>query len=189
MLKYFSMSLGVHAVALTAAVVTVSHAPEAGLDGPPQGTVITVRYLGKVPAQVVEHETSFLPNGSGPLEKKMKPVEKRKTPANPPREQATDAKVPGKGGQTNPVAGLRCPAPPYPRAAKRARAEGAVQLSIRINASGRVEKATLLKSSGRRDFDRAALDTIKRSWRYRPATKWGQPVTSSEVVEIKFRLD
>jgi hypothetical protein len=37
MLKYFSMSLGVHAVALTAAVVSVYHAPETGLDGPPAG--------------------------------------------------------------------------------------------------------------------------------------------------------
>jgi TonB family protein len=64
-----------------------------------------------------------------------------------------------------------------------------VQLSIRINTSGRVETANILKSSGRRDFDRAALETIKRSWRYRPATQWGKPVSSSEVVEIRFRLD
>lgn len=188
MIKYFGISMGVHAVALVAAV-SIATFPHLGLEDVPSGGVLTVRYLG--PAQSVSEVQE---KWSAPAEPNHGPqqVAERETAHPAAREENPTSDSSGKvgdGGQTNPVVGLRCPVPPYPRTAKRARAEGTVQLWVTIDEFGRVREAKVKRSSGRDDFDRVAQKTIENSWRYRPATRWGEPVTSREVVEIRFRLD
>ncbi len=80
------------------------------------------------------------------------------------------------------------PTPRYPEAARKQGVEGAVVLRLNIDVTGRVRQATVVKSSGRGDFDHAAVETIESRWRYRPARSWGKPVESSEVVRVCFVL-
>lgn len=83
---------------------------------------------------------------------------------------------------------LRNPTPPYPEDARRDGVEGIVILRLNIDEAGKVKQAAVVKSSGRGDFDHAAVDTIERRWRYRPALSWGRPVESTETVRICFVL-
>lgn len=83
---------------------------------------------------------------------------------------------------------LSNPTPPYPENARRGGVEGVVVLRLNINAEGRVRQATVVRSSGRGDFDQAAIHTIEQRWRYRPATSWGHAVESVEVVRVCFVL-
>lgn len=63
-----------------------------------------------------------------------------------------------------------------------------MRLRVVIAADGRVTEAVVVESSGRRDFDHAARDTILRQWRYQPARRGGLAVTAEETVRIEFRL-
>lgn len=104
-------------------------------------------------------------------------------PASPPSSVSSAS-----GGQTIPARNVHCPAPPFPERARRYRIEGQVRVQVHIGESGRVSEVTILKSSGRSDFDRAARATILKHWKYEPALKWGQPTASRETVSVEFRL-
>ncbi len=92
-----------------------------------------------------------------------------------------------------PLAGValayaHAPAPPYPRAAVRAGAQGTVQLMILVDTDGKPLQVTLHRSSGNRALDRAALDHVARHWRFQPAVRNGQPVQAYGVVPIEFSM-
>lgn len=56
------------------------------------------------------------------------------------------------------------PTPPYPPAALRAGAQGAVSVLVLLNPCGEIRGAWIEKSSGNRDIDRSAVRTLK-TWR------------------------
>jgi protein TonB len=57
------------------------------------------------------------------------------------------------------------PSPPYPAAARSRGMQGTVYLSITFGADGRVTNATVARSSGYSELDRAAADWVRRRWR------------------------
>jgi len=57
------------------------------------------------------------------------------------------------------------PTPPYPAEARRRGQQGTVQLQIVFGADGRVARATVGRSSGFSDLDRAAAAWVRRHWR------------------------
>ncbi|UDF05104.1 energy transducer TonB [Asticcacaulis sp. AND118] len=77
------------------------------------------------------------------------------------------------------------PPPPYPPQAKARHEEGTVQLRLQVRADGSVGEVQVQSSSGSMRLDRAAIDAVKR-WKFRAATKGGQPVDSWAVVPITF---
>jgi periplasmic protein TonB len=77
--------------------------------------------------------------------------------------------------------------PAYPVAAARARAEGTVQLLVRVSASGVPEQVAVASSSGHASLDRAARDAVLL-WRFRPARSGGAPVPFDYVMDIYFSL-
>jgi len=81
------------------------------------------------------------------------------------------------------------PTPPYPESARRQGMEGVVILRLMIDTIGKVRHADIVHSSGRKDFDKAAVETVERRWRYRPAMSWGHPVESQETVRVAFVLN
>jgi protein TonB len=78
--------------------------------------------------------------------------------------------------------------PPYPSARIRFNDEGAVDLEIYVLPDGRVGDARVLKTSGFEDFDRAALQEARRSWRLLPATRDGQPLAQWYSLRVVFKL-
>ena len=78
--------------------------------------------------------------------------------------------------------------PPYPEAKRRLEEEAVLRLRLAIDARGRV---TAVEPVGSADplFLASARGHLVRYWRYRPATEAGQPVATSIVVTLRFRLD
>jgi len=78
--------------------------------------------------------------------------------------------------------------PPYPEAKRRLEEEATLRLRLGIDPRGRV---TAVEPVGPADplFLASARGHLLRYWRYRPATEAGQPVATSIVVTLRFRLD
>lgn len=96
------------------------------------------------------------------------------SPASPPPAAATTAPVP-----------IATPAPPYPASALRRGESGEVLLRIEVDPNGMPYSMDIVRSSGSRELDRAAL-VAARGWRFRPALRDGQPVSASVNVPITF---
>ena len=80
---------------------------------------------------------------------------------------------------------LRDVKPDYPELALLTRVEGVVIVECRVDESGRVADARVLR--GHPLLDAAALDAI-RQWRYRPTLLNGNPVSVVMTVTVRFQL-
>jgi len=78
--------------------------------------------------------------------------------------------------------------PAYPIARIRNSDEGAVDLEVYVMPDGRVGDARVRKSSGFEDFDRAAMQEARRSWRMKPATRDGVPFAQWYSLRLVFKL-
>lgn len=78
--------------------------------------------------------------------------------------------------------------PEYPLAAHRDRAEGTVLVGILVDSSGRPSEVEVVRRSGNRDLDRAAVDAV-RQWTFEPAVRGGRKVEARVEVPVTFRLD
>ncbi len=95
----------------------------------------------------------------------------------------------GEGGGDYAGNGLRYGAlPRYPGSARRAGREGIVTVRVLVGADGNAASVTVRQSSGREDFDDAAVQAVKK-WRFSPARRGKEPVASFHDVRIRFRLD
>ncbi|GAA5507911.1 energy transducer TonB [Novipirellula caenicola] len=117
--------------------------------------------------------------------------------AERPRQPPTAAFTPSVSmNPLEPLAGIsdRTPAdfsanapPEYPADAVARRLEGTVKLKLMIDKTGRVERVEIVDSSGHGSLDRAAVEAVQ-AWQGQPAKRYGHPVTSEEVLPIRFRL-
>jgi len=76
--------------------------------------------------------------------------------------------------------------PQYTEAARRAKVQGVVIMSVLIGADGSVQNASVTGSL-RPDLDQASLDAV-RQWRFQPAMKNGSPIPFRTNIETTFRL-
>lgn len=79
------------------------------------------------------------------------------------------------------------PPPQYPGEAIRRGWEGTVLLRLAIDASGRIARVTLERSSGHGLLDRAAIETVEK-WTGSPARRGGAAVASEELLPVRFQL-
>ncbi len=79
------------------------------------------------------------------------------------------------------------PPPAYPLQARRDELEGIVRLKLLIDPSGAVASAIVVRSSGHRVLDQAAL-TAAHQWRLDPERHQGTPVPAWAEVDVPFRL-
>ena len=77
--------------------------------------------------------------------------------------------------------------PDYPVSSRRLGEEGTVEIAVLINADGKIEQASILKSSGYDKLDKEAIKVIY-SWRFLPAKQAGISVRSTLVVPVIFDL-
>jgi protein TonB len=78
--------------------------------------------------------------------------------------------------------------PRYPRAARRAGAEGVTRVRVEVARSGRIEAVELHRTSGNGHLDAAALRAVRRA-RFSPALRGGEAAAGSLIVAVEFRLE
>jgi TonB family protein len=63
--------------------------------------------------------------------------------------------------------------------------QGSVRVRVKVDTEGRVEDVEIVRSSGDREVDRAALRAVRR-WEYASAIHEGRPVTAvvDEILEF-----
>lgn len=81
---------------------------------------------------------------------------------------------------------LLAPAPQFSETAIRGGFEGVVGLNVIVDSKGRISKVIVVHPAGR-GLDEEAVRTVK-SWRFKPATRDGQPVAVAVYIEIDFHL-
>lgn len=164
---------------------------------------VTPQILEDLPeiAEILTAEDLFTVPAAAPVEDMLKPETPRPPqPAPRPRSApSTASRAPatgstatttsasgGTGGTGTSARGSSkgyFPAPPYPAAARTRGIQGTVYLSITFGADGRVTSASVSRSSGYSDLDRAASDWVRRNWRA-PA---GQTGTYRQPVQFRLR--
>jgi periplasmic protein TonB len=80
------------------------------------------------------------------------------------------------------------PKPPYPLAARRLGVEGVVTLEVVVRPDGSPGEVRVRSSSGSPLLDAAALDTVRKSWRFLPARRGNVPIESRVTFPVRFRL-
>ena len=108
-------------------------------------------------------------------------VAPKPAPADGKTEEAAPA-------DTKPPVPVQTVQPEYPKAARAEKAEGMVVVKLLVGADGTPKKAGIQESSGRQDFDKAALLALGQ-WRFQPATRDGEAVEMEIAVPIRFALD
>ncbi len=80
------------------------------------------------------------------------------------------------------------PAPAYPVRARRRGEQGTVMLRVLVGSDGAVLRAEVAQSSGYQRLDDAALEAVRKRWRFVAARRGGQAVQSWVLVPIRFTL-
>lgn len=94
--------------------------------------------------------------------------------------------LPPGGADTEPVA-LGEIKVPYPDEAKKNEIEGSVLLNVQVDATGTVTAVTVIKGPGY-GLNEAAREILKK-YKFKPATKGGEPVGTSLIYTYTFLLD
>jgi TonB family protein len=84
--------------------------------------------------------------------------------------------------------GARVTKPEYPPASRRAGEEGTVTLRAFVDENGRCSQIEVVKSSGFPKLDEAAVNEVKRNWRFVPGKEDGKPVSMWHTFAVTFRL-
>lgn len=94
----------------------------------------------------------------------------------------------GRGVPVTPPRVLSAVQPKYPSSARSAGVEGVVGVKMLVNASGKVENAFVVRSSGNAALDEAAVAAVYK-WRFSPAKdKFGQKAPCYVTQGIRFDL-
>ncbi|WP_028917685.1 energy transducer TonB [Pseudoxanthomonas sp. J35] len=83
------------------------------------------------------------------------------------------------------VAALDTPPPQYPIELACAGIGGQTVLGLEIGVEGAPTRVDLIRSSGNAQLDQLAQETV-RTWKFRPATRAGQPVAQKIQVPVNF---
>lgn len=136
----------------------------------------------------VQEERPELVETAPPTEPLPVPIEETTQPAVVETETTGPASVAlAPGDQPVPLSGQN-PPPVYPPAALRSGESGTVLVRVEVDANGTPAGVALVKRSGSRELDRAAMEAV-RKWRFQPAQRDGQAVPASLVIPIDFRAD
>jgi protein TonB len=120
-------------------------------------------------------ETTPTPAAPAPVAPAPQPMPNTPSPGAPST-PVTDA--------SRPVP-ISSPAPRYPPDALRRGESGETLLRIHVGIDGVPDDVDLVRGSGSRSLDRAAMEAV-RAWRFRPAVSNGQPVAATVQVPIAF---
>lgn len=98
-----------------------------------------------------------------------------------------DASLEEDKGVTAEAAAISAFHPTYPRVSRRRGEEGTVTLSVQVLPAGVAGRIEVIRSSGYRRLDQAAVDAAGKT-RYEPALLFGRTVESNMELSYTFRL-
>jgi protein TonB len=78
--------------------------------------------------------------------------------------------------------------PEYPFVSRRLREQGTLRLKLTVDEKGLVTEAVVVNSSGFQRLDEAAVKWVKAQWRYTPAMRGTQAVSSTADAIVEFKL-
>jgi TonB family protein len=90
------------------------------------------------------------------------------------------------GGDVKPPVLLSKTEPQYTADARLAKYDGTVMLYIEVGADGMPHNIRVVRGLGF-GLDERAIEALSH-WRFKPATRFGQPVPVQAHVEVNFRL-
>ena len=93
--------------------------------------------------------------------------------------------APKVGGPIKPPKLIEGPDPQYPEAARQAKYEATVALWVVVGTDGKIHDVAIKRPAGM-GLDEAAIAAVLK-WRFRPATRDGQPVAVQINIEVNFR--
>jgi len=167
---------------------TLPAAPEAAVEEwEPEEAPAEPRF-GELPPRVAPPPQTAGPRGLVRLPKPLRreesgPAAKAAAAPAPPAPPA-----PAAASVTTAPAPKKNDPPEYPAVARRMGQEGTVKLRLRIDREGAVTDAEIVRGSGHRLLDKAALKAA-RGWTFAPATRDGEPVPGEFVQPVEFRLE
>lgn len=100
--------------------------------------------------------------------------------------QAGSPQNPVQSGKTTAPVLTKTTEPQYTEEAKKNRVQGVVVVSTVVGIDGLVHESKIVRGLGH-GLDEMAIKAIQ-DWRFRPATRNGQPVATTVTVEVSFRL-
>ena len=111
------------------------------------------------------------------------------TSPQPPVAAASNAPVaPATTAPNFTAAYLNNPGPAYPIASRRRREEGVVRLRVQVSPEGVPIQVLLDRSGGSAELDAAALDVVKKRWKFAPAKQGDRAVSAWVIVPLEFSL-
>lgn len=99
---------------------------------------------------------------------------------------ASEAAASFKAKSVTQPACARCVLPMYTNAARNAKAQGSIKMTVVVDESGRASSVHVIKGLAY-GLTEQAVEGV-RSWKFRPAMKDGKPVAVCVVIETAFRL-
>jgi TonB family protein len=102
-----------------------------------------------------------------------------------PQQQKETVYQAGEKGITPPKATYTVP-PDYSEKARKARVQGVVELRVVVTSQGEIGDVMIVKKLNP-DLDEKAVEAIHK-WKFKPATKDGQPVAVQINVDMQFAL-
>jgi protein TonB len=83
---------------------------------------------------------------------------------------------------------LNNPGPQYPYASRRQREQGVVRLKVLVSADGLAEQVLVDRTSGFANLDAAAVEVVKKRWRFVPAKQGDRAVSAWVAIPMQFEL-
>ena len=195
-------ALAVHAVALLMLLMPMAAPPLQAVADPKP----VVRWIEKdpPPPEVVEIEEQQVVKRvepkpvTTPTPTTITPIVDAPVIVEGGSEPVVEASVADSGDITGPVVTgplpsatleyVRATSPRYPVNELRNGVQGTVMLRVLVDVDGTPLSVTVESSSGNRNLDKAALQHVLKTWRFKPAMQNGQAVQAYGLVPIAFSL-
>lgn len=157
------------------------------------------------PAPVVRPQPTLLatqaptpsPMSAPPVERRTveAPVAAAPSPPQPAAPAAAAAATAPAAATPGPItppsftaAYLNNPGPVYPPASRRKREEGTVHMRVQVSPEGAPLQVVLDRSSGFAELDAAAMDVVRKRWRFAPAQQSGRAIAAWVRVPLEFSI-
>ncbi len=131
------------------------------------------------------------PMSAPPIEK-VTPQQQTPAPPAPPAAAAAPSASEAPAAVTPPnftAAYLNNPGPVYPMTSRRKREQGTVRMRVQVGPDGAPLQVLLERTSNHPELDAAALDVVRKRWRFAPAKQGDRTVTAWVIVPMQFSLD
>ena len=175
----------------TLSVSFITETPASTAPTPPQPPPPAPRQPPKTQMLATERPSAS-PMTAPPMEREPQ----RETPTQPapsaPPSLAAPSNAPAAATTTPPnftAAYLKNPGAVYPIGSRRRREQGVVRLRVQVSAEGAPAQVLLDRSSGWPELDAAAMDVVKKRWKFAPAKQGDRAVSAWVIVPMEFSLN